>query len=39
MDQAVSMVERARKYSGDVEFSPMDATRTTPEYLYRSSKR
>ena len=35
MDQAVSMVERARKYSGDVEFSPMDATRTTPEYLYR----
>ena len=35
MDMAVSMVERARKYCDDVEFSPMDATRTTPDYLYR----
>ena len=34
MDQAVAMVERAKGYCGDVEFSPMDATRTQPEYLY-----
>ena len=35
MDMAVSMVSRAKKYCDDVEFSPMDATRTTPEYLYQ----
>ena len=35
MDMAVSMVARAKKYCGDVEFSPMDATRTNPEYLYQ----
>ena len=35
MDMAVSMVERAKKYCDNVEFSPMDATRTTPEYLYQ----
>lgn len=34
MDMAVSAVERARTYCDDVEFSPMDATRTVPEYLY-----
>ena len=34
MDMAVSMVERAKKYCSDVEFSAMDATRTQPEYLY-----
>ena len=34
MDMAVSAVERARGYCEDVEFSPMDATRTVPEYLY-----
>ena len=34
MDMAVAMVERAKGYCGDVEFSPMDATRTEPEYLY-----
>ncbi len=34
MDMAVSMVARARGYCEDVEFSPMDATRTEPEYLY-----
>ena len=33
MDMAVSMVARAKKYCGNVEFSPMDATRTNPEYL------
>lgn len=29
------MVERAKKYLDDVEFSPMDASRTDPIYLYR----
>ena len=38
MDLAVSMVERAKKYCSDVEFSPMDATRTNPEYLYQLLK-
>jgi 2-isopropylmalate synthase len=28
-------VARARGYCADVEFSPMDATRSDPEYLYR----
>ncbi len=35
MELAVNMVSRARKYCSDVEFSPMDATRTQPEYLYQ----
>ncbi len=34
MDMAVTAVEIARRYVDDVEFSPMDATRTVPEYLY-----
>ena len=34
MEMAVSMVERAKKYCSDVEFSPMDATRTNSEYLF-----
>ena len=34
IEMAVSMVERAKGYCDDVEFSPMDATRTTPEYLF-----
>ena len=34
MEMAVNMVERAKSYCPDVEFSPMDATRTNPEYLY-----
>ncbi len=29
------MVARAKKYTDDVEFSPMDATRTDPAYIYR----
>ncbi|MBI2411649.1 MAG: 2-isopropylmalate synthase [Deltaproteobacteria bacterium] len=32
--RAVEMVERARGYLDDVEFSAMDASRTEPEYLY-----
>ena len=34
MEMAVTMVERAKKLCSDVEFSPMDATRTNPEYLF-----
>ena len=29
------MVVRAKKYTDDVEFSPMDASRTEPEYIYQ----
>ncbi len=29
------MVARAKKYVDDVEFSPMDASRTKPEYIYQ----
>ena len=35
MEMAVTMVERAKKHCDDVEFSPMDATRTNPEYLFQ----
>ena len=34
MDMAVAAVARAKTYVEDVEFSPMDATRTEPSYLY-----
>jgi len=32
---ACDMVKRAKKYTDDVEFSPMDATRTPPAFLYK----
>jgi 2-isopropylmalate synthase len=35
LDTAVASVERAKSYCNDVEFSPMDATRTDPEYLFQ----
>jgi 2-isopropylmalate synthase len=35
MDQAIQSVERAKKYCDDVEFSPMDATRTDWDFIYR----
>ena len=35
MDTAVASVERAKKYCEDVEFSPMDASRTDMNYLYQ----
>ncbi len=35
MEMAIASVERAKTYCDDVEFSPMDATRTDIEYLYR----
>lgn len=34
MEMAVAGVRYARNLCGDVEFSPMDATRTDPVYLY-----
>ena len=35
LDMAVSSVEKAKGYCDDVEFSPMDATRTDMGYLYQ----
>ena len=35
LEMAGEAVARARGYCPDVEFSPMDATRSDPEYLYR----
>ena len=35
LDMAVSSVEHAKRYCEDVEFSPMDATRTDRDYLYK----
>jgi 2-isopropylmalate synthase len=35
LQSARDMVARAKKYTGDVEFSPMDASRTEPAYIYR----
>ncbi len=34
MDMAVESVKRAKQYTDDVEFSPMDASRTDPVYLH-----
>ena len=34
LEMAVNSVTRAKGYCDDVEFSPMDATRTNPEYLF-----
>ena len=30
-----AMVARAKQYTDDIEFSPMDASRTDPEYIYQ----
>src|SRR5215475_14089917 len=35
LEQARDSVRLARTYSNDVEFSPEDATRTDPEFLFR----
>ncbi|MFA5629221.1 MAG: 2-isopropylmalate synthase [Dehalococcoidales bacterium] len=34
LEMAFNMVKRARGYVEDVEFSPMDASRSSPEYIY-----
>ncbi|HJX12517.1 MAG TPA: 2-isopropylmalate synthase, partial [Dehalococcoidales bacterium] len=35
MKMACDTVARGRGYTSDIEFSPMDASRTEPEYLYQ----
>ena len=35
LDMATSAIRHARKYLSNVEFSPMDATRTDPAFLYQ----
>jgi len=35
LQQARDMVARARSYVDDIEFSPMDASRSEPEYIYQ----
>jgi len=35
LDMAVFCVEQAKKYCSDVEFSPMDASRTDMDFLYQ----
>ncbi len=35
LEMARTQVARAKKYCPDVEFSPMDATRSEPEYIFR----
>ncbi|MFC2012987.1 2-isopropylmalate synthase [Chloroflexota bacterium] len=35
LQTAREMVTRAKKYTADIEFSPMDASRTEPGYLYQ----
>ena len=35
LQTARDMVARAKRYTGDIEFSPMDASRTDPEYIYQ----
>ncbi|MFC1908415.1 2-isopropylmalate synthase [Chloroflexota bacterium] len=35
LEMACSAVARAREYVDDVEFSPMDASRAEPEYIYQ----
>jgi 2-isopropylmalate synthase len=35
LETSRAMVVRAKSYTRDIEFSPMDASRTEPEYLYR----
>jgi 2-isopropylmalate synthase len=35
LETSREMVARAKKYTDDIEFSPMDASRTEPAYIYR----
>ena len=35
VEMACASVARAKKYTDDIEFSPMDASRTEPEFIYR----
>ncbi len=35
LEMSRDMVTRAKKYTNDVEFSPMDASRANPEFIYQ----
>ncbi len=35
LEMSQNMVARAKKYTGDIEFSPMDASRANPEFIYQ----
>jgi 2-isopropylmalate synthase len=35
LETSREMVARAKKYTDDIEYSPMDASRTEPEYIYQ----
>ncbi|MBN1643574.1 MAG: 2-isopropylmalate synthase [Dehalococcoidales bacterium] len=35
LEMACKMVAHAKKYVDDIEFSPMDASRTDPDYIYQ----
>ena len=35
LEMSREMVSRARKYTDDIEFSPMDASRANPEFIYQ----
>jgi 2-isopropylmalate synthase len=35
LETSRDMVARAKQYTNDIEFSPMDASRTDPQYLYQ----
>ncbi|MCX6003413.1 MAG: 2-isopropylmalate synthase [Chloroflexi bacterium] len=35
LEMACNMVARSKKYVDDIEFSPMDASRTDPDYIYQ----
>ncbi|MFC1948686.1 2-isopropylmalate synthase [Chloroflexota bacterium] len=35
LEMAPNMVARAKQYCSDIEFSPMDASRSEPEFIYR----
>ena len=35
LEMSRSMVARAKQYTDDIEFSPMDASRAEPEYIYQ----
>jgi 2-isopropylmalate synthase len=34
-EMAVAMVTHAKKHTSDIEFSPMDASRSNPDFIYR----
>src|SRR4030042_707164 len=38
LEMSRDMVTRAKKYNDDVEFAPLDASRTEPSYIYRISE-